>query len=204
MKLLSPFSTSIPRILLTKAVVGFITLVCLSLILATAWQMSLSRSERFTNAELTVYNIVRAVEQHTQDTFKHADNTLRHLVEHIEHDGVSGNDQKSRLTKLMAQNVANTEGIQEIFIYNEKGNWVANSFAKDFKARNISDSAYFIYHQEHKDDSVYIGSITESRTTGDMIIPVSRRINAADDSFAGIALATIPVTYFQSFLSDWT
>ncbi|MGF6667155.1 sensor domain-containing diguanylate cyclase [Pseudomonas monsensis] len=199
MKLLSPFSTSIPRILLTKAVVGFITLVCLSLILATAWQMSLSRSERFTNAELTVYNIVRAVEQHTQDTFKHADNTLRHLVEHIEHDGVSGNDQKSRLTKLMAQNVANTEGIQEIFIYNEKGNWVANSFAKDFKARNISDSAYFIYHQEHKDDSVYIGSITESRTTGDMIIPVSRRINAADGSFAGIALATIPVTYFQSF-----
>ncbi|PWE41408.1 sensor domain-containing diguanylate cyclase [Pseudomonas prosekii] len=199
MKFLSPVSTILPRILLTKAVVGFISLVCLSLILATAWQMRQSRSERFANAEMTVYNIVRAAEQHAQDTVKQADNTLRDLVERIENDGVSSNDQKARLKKLMAQNVVNIEGIQGIFIYNEQGNWVANSFPEDTKTRNNSDRAYFIYHRDHADESLHIGSIVKSRTTGDMIIPISRRINAADGNFAGVALATIPVTYFQNF-----
>jgi len=199
MKYLSLLSTRLPRMLLTKAIVGFIALVCLSLILATAWQMSQFRGERFVNAQMTVYNIVRAAEQHAQDTVKQADNTLQDLAERIENDGLSGGVQKARLTRLMAHHVKNAEGIQGLFVYDEHGNWLVNSFSKFINARNNSDREYFIYHRNHPGDSLYIGSIIESRTTGDLIIPISRRINAANGKFAGVVLATIPVAYFQAF-----
>ena len=184
--------------MLTRALIGFIALVCLSLILATAWQMNQSSRERVATAKIAVSNIVLAAEQQAQDTVRQADNTLRDLVERVEHDGVEG-DQQSRLAKLMAQDVVNVDGIQGLFIYDAQGNWVANSFSQGIKVKNNSDRAYFAYHRDNTDESIHLGSIVESRSTGDMVIPISRRINAPDGTFAGVALATVPVAYFQTF-----
>ncbi|MEQ7920265.1 sensor domain-containing diguanylate cyclase [Xanthomonas sp. WHRI 1810A] len=183
---------------LTKALIGFIALVCLSLVLATAWQMNQSKLERIVTAKIAVSNIVRAAEQQASDTVRQADNTLRDLVERVEHDGVTG-EQQTRLSKLMAQDVANMGAIQGLFIYDAQGNWVANSFSWGVQAINNRDRAYFGYHRENADESIHVGSIVQSRSTGDMVIPISRRINAADGTFAGVALATVPVAYFQAF-----
>ncbi|MBD8599932.1 sensor domain-containing diguanylate cyclase [Pseudomonas sp. CFBP 8772] len=198
MKPLYLTSTRLAPSVLTKALIGFIALVCLSLILATAWQMKQSRNERIATAKISVSNIVLAAEQQAQDTIRQADNTLRDLAERVEHDGVEG-DQKVRLEKLMTQAVMNVDGIQGLFIYDAKGNWVANSLVQGTPLNTNSDRAYFLYHRDNPDASIHIGSIVESRSTSDMVIPVSRRINAADGTFAGVALATVPVAYFQSF-----
>jgi diguanylate cyclase (GGDEF)-like protein len=127
-----------------------------------------------------------------------ADNTLRDLAERVAHDG-SGPDQQERLTKLMARQVNDIEGVQGLFIFDAQGNWMANSFSEGLQTKNNGDRAYFRYHREHDDQSIHVGSIVESRTTGDMVIPISRRIQTADGAFAGVALATVPVSYFQSF-----
>ncbi|MBD8710304.1 GGDEF domain-containing protein [Pseudomonas sp. CFBP 13711] len=183
---------------LTRALIGFIALVCLSLMLATAWQMNQSRLERIANAKIAVSNIVLAAEQQAQDTIRQADNTLRDLVERVGHDGVAG-EQLLRLTKLMAQDVINVEGLQGLFIYDAQGQWVANSFAHSVQEKNNGDRAYFAYHRDHTDESIHVGSIVKSRNTGDMVIPISRRINTPDGEFAGVALATVPVACFQAF-----
>ncbi|TFZ33782.1 diguanylate cyclase, partial [Pseudomonas syringae] len=92
-------STRLAPTMLTRALIGFIALVCLSLMLATAWQMNQSKRERVATAKISVSNIVLAAEQQAQDTLRQADNTLRHLVERVEHDGVEG-AQQARLAKL--------------------------------------------------------------------------------------------------------
>ncbi|KPW46378.1 GGDEF domain-containing protein [Pseudomonas syringae pv. broussonetiae] len=198
MKRFSFISTRLTPSALSKALIGFIALVCLSLTLATVWQMNQSKLERAATARIAVSNIVLAAEQQAQDTLQQADNTLRDLVERVEQDGVAG-QQQSRLTRLMAQDLINVKGLQGLFIYDAQGNWVANSFANGVHTRNNEDRDYFIYHRGNPDPSIHVGSIVESRNTGDMVIPVSRRINAADGSFAGVALATVPVAYFQAF-----
>ncbi|MEX6665582.1 diguanylate cyclase [Pseudomonas sp. W2-17] len=198
MKPLYLTSTRLAPSVLTKALIGFIALVCLSLILATAWQMNQSRIERIATAKIAMSNIVLAAEQQAQDTVRQADNTLRDLVERVQHDGVEG-EQRARLEKLMAQAVVNVDGIQGLFIYDAQGNWVANSFSQGAPLKNNSDRAYFAYHRDSTDESIHIGSIVESRSTGDMVIPISRRINGDDGTFAGVALATVPVAYFQTF-----
>lgn len=198
MKPLSSVSTRLTPATLTQALQGFIGLVCLSLILATAWQVNQSRHERIATAEIAVSNIVRAAEQQAQDTMRQADNALRDLAERVEYDGTYG-EQKVRLVKLMAQTVMNTKGIQGLFIYDAQGNWVANSFSQNPQMKNNGDRDYFIYHKENVDESIHIGSIVVSRTTGDMVIPISRRISSTDGRFAGVVLATVPVAYFQDF-----
>ncbi|UZJ59169.1 diguanylate cyclase [Pseudomonas sp. KU26590] len=198
MKPLYLTSTRLTPSMLTKALIGFIALVCLTLILATAWQINQSRNERIATAKISVSNIVLAAEQQAQDTLRQADNTLRDLVERVEHDGVEAG-QHARLEKLMAQAVVNVDGIQGLFIYDAQGKWVANSFSQGTLLKNNSDREYIAYHRDSTDESIHIGSIVESRSTGEMVIPISRRINAADGTFAGVALATVPVAYFQTF-----
>lgn len=184
---------------LSLSLIGFILLVCTLSILATAWQVVQSSNERVDTAKIAVSNIVLAAEQQARDTMLQADNILRDLAERVAYDGV-GPDQQERLSKLMARQVNTVEGIQGLFIFDAQGNWTANSFSHGLQTKNNSDRAYFIYHREQSDDgSIHVGSIVESRTTGEMVIPISRRIEFADGTFAGVALATIPVSYFQSF-----
>ncbi|MDO7927554.1 diguanylate cyclase [Pseudomonas sp. KFB-139] len=183
---------------LSAGLIGFIVLVCVSLILATAWQIQQSADERLANAQMGVSNIVSAAEQQAQDTVRQADNKLRDIVERVESEGMD-RPQQLRLHKIMSQDTATMDSIQGLFIYDEEGNWIANSFSPNVSKKNNSDRDYFIYHRENIDDSIHIGSIITSRTTGEMVIPVSRRIQSPDGGFAGVALATIPVAYFQRF-----
>jgi len=178
--------------------VCFIVLVCVALVASTAWQMNQSARERMDNAKMGVANIVRAAEQQARDTVRQTENTLRDLAERVEVDGLDP-AQKSRLSGLMARKVESAEGLQGLFIYNERGDWVANSFFQGQTTKNNSDRAYFIYHRDHDDKGMHIGSILTSRTTGELVIPVSMRLQHADGSFAGVALATLSVGYFQRF-----
>ena len=93
----------------------------------------------------------------------------------------------------MAQNLVTVEALHGLFIFDAQGNWVVTSFPESVLTKNNGDRAYFIYHRDNADESIHIGSIVESRTTGDMVIPISRRVNDADGKLAGVALATVPV-----------
>jgi diguanylate cyclase (GGDEF)-like protein len=194
------FSTRLTPKALSNSLIGFIALVCLLLILATGWQMQQSANERVDAAKVSVSNIVLAAEQLARDTMLQADNTLQDIAERVAHDGI-GAEQQSRMTTLLARQVERIDGLQGLFIFDAKGNWVANSFSRGVQTKNNSDRDYFIFHRDNTTQAIHIGSIVQSRTTGDLIIPISRRIESPDGSFAGVALATIPVAYFQNFFS---
>jgi len=183
---------------LSMGLIAFISLVCVTLVFAIAWQLKQSADERLTNAKIAVHNIVRASDQQAQDTLRQAENILSNLAERVENDKLDA-EQRLRLSKLMAKNVEATDGIQGLFIYDKNGDWVVNSFSSETVAKNNSDRSYFIYHKNHPGSAIHIGKIILSRTTGDMIIPVSRRTQHPDGSFSGVVLATLPVAYFQSF-----
>jgi diguanylate cyclase (GGDEF)-like protein len=47
--------------------------------------------------------------------------------------------------------------------------------------------------------SAHVGVPIESRSTGRWVIPVSRRLNHPDGTFAGVVLATVDMSYFRAF-----
>ncbi|MCS3408068.1 GGDEF domain-containing protein [Serratia sp. AKBS12] len=187
--------------LLLQAAV-FVIIVAVTLIVLNAWQIWHARQIDLKTAENTSSNLARSLAQHADDTFKQVDNTLLELTERLDHDG-RGPAQRARLHKVMQAQVENAPQLHGSFVYDAQGRWIATSFGNVPTQANNSDRAYFRYHQTHDDKRPYIGQVIRSRTTGDLVIPISRRLENPDGSFGGVVLATLYVDYFRQFYDDF-
>lgn len=58
---------------------------------------------------------------------------------------------------------------------------------------NFADRAYFQYHQTHADTGLRIGHPVISKMSGQRIIPLTRRANRSDGSFAGVVVVSLAV-----------
>ncbi len=153
---------------------------------------------RLREAEVVAANLARSLAQHAEDTVKQADTVLVGLIERLETDG-TGAAQLDRLHHLLVTQVAELPKLHGLFVYDEHGRWLVNSQPTLNRSANNSDREYFIHHRNNSDDYPFIGRPVQSRSTGEWIIPVSRRISRTDGSFAGVALATIHMSYFSKY-----
>lgn len=186
------------RIPLTSLALIFVILVCLSLASIDGWRSWTARNVQLNEMGVSTSNMTRAIAQHADDTIKAADTTLVGLVERVQADGTEPGALR-RLHALLAERVTELPQLQGLFVYDENGRWLVNSLPAMPSNVNNSDRDYFIYHRTHIDPKPYIGLPIRSRSTGVWIITVSRRINHADGSFGGVALATISMDYFNKF-----
>ncbi|MEN0106531.1 MAG: sensor domain-containing diguanylate cyclase [Pseudomonas sp.] len=180
-------------------------LVCfgLSVVLALeGWQLYQSYRQAFFQARQAATNLTRATEAHVRDAIRQADTLLVGVVERSEWEGLERLN-SSRMQAFLSRQVNVLPQLHGMFIYDRTGRWlVTNSGVIPANANN-ADREYFIYHRDHDDRGVHIGRVITSRSTGELVIPVSRRINAADGSFAGVALATLKVAYFNDFYAQF-
>ena len=84
-----------------------------------------------------------------------------------------------------------------VAVADERGDVVLSS--GPFKQANIADREPFIVHTREDSGKLFIGKPLLSRITGKWSIPMTRRINKPDGSFAGIASASIDPGYFTDF-----
>lgn len=187
---------------LPRSVLGFVILVCLSLVLMDGWRSWAARKSQLQEAEISTANMARAIAQHADDTIKAADTALVGIVERIEADGTTPTA-LDRIHKLLVRRTAELTQLKGLFIYDENGQWLVNSLPVMPLNVNNADRDYFIYHRTHQDDKPYIGLPIKSRSSGVWIMTVSRRISHTDGSFAGVALATIDIDYFNKFYNSF-
>ena len=64
-----------------------------------------------------------------------------------------------------------------------------------------SDRDWFTYLATHKDAGMFVGAPARSRAVFTTAIFMARRMEAADGSFAGVAVAALDVGYFEDFYS---
>ncbi len=117
-------------------------------------------------------------------------------------DGI-GEPNLDRIHSLMAKRVIELPQLHGLFVYDQDGRWVVNSQQTMLKGLNNSDREYFIFHRDHPDRGPHIGPPVKSKSTGEWIVTVSRRIDHGDGSFAGVALATINMNYFKKFYEQF-
>lgn len=178
---------------------GFFTvLVCFSITSITLWQLRQSRNHELDIADTTVANLSRSMAQQADDTFDQADIPVAGIVERLSFDGF-GSASSSRMHEFLRATAASVEQIQGLFIYDKEGNWAATSMSHVPANANNADREYFQFHKAIDSTLPYIGQAVRSRTTGDWIIPLSRRVNDSAGNFAGVVLATIELSYFDRF-----
>lgn len=178
-----------------RSAILFLVAVCLSLVAVAIWESWSSRQYHLRDKEVAMSNLAQTLASQAQASIKQADTILFGLVDRLEIDGMD-HEQIPRLQRLLSSQRNELSQLHGLFIYDEKGQWVANSNGIIPAYANNSDREYFIFHQEHPDRGPYIGPSITSRSTGEWIMPVSRRINHPDGSFAGVVLATLYLDHF--------
>lgn len=180
----------------------FVIIVALTLILFSSWQIWNAHQRNLNRAEDEFTNLARALAKHAEDTFTQVDNNLLDLTERLQTDGI-GQPQLQRLQRVMQAQLVNLQQLHGLFIYDSHGRWLATSSGRLITDANNADREYFKYHLSHNTNSLYIGKVIRSRSTGDLIISVSRRFNNPDGSFAGVVLAALYVDYFRKFYDNF-
>ena len=181
---------------------AFVVLVCVAILALSGWREWTFRDAALRNAEVGVANLAQSLAQHAEDTFELADTFVIGLAHRLETDGTS----PAAIAKL--QNVIDLSKpmlgrIRGLFVYDETGRWLATSEKVNLAAFNNSDRDYFQHHRQSADRQMLIGKPIKSRSGGQWIIPVSRRFNHPDGSFAGVVLATIDSAYFSQFYKEF-
>ena len=178
---------------------GFFTvLVCFSITSITVWQLRQTRNHELEIADTTVANLSRSMAQQADDTFDQADIPVAGIVERLNYDGFDA-ARDPRMHDYLRAIAGSVEQIQGLFIYDKDGNWMATSLNRMPVNANNADREYFQFHKNMDSVLPRIGQAIQSRTTGDWIIPISRRVNDADGHFQGVVLATIELAYFDRF-----
>ena len=181
---------------------AFVAIVCFTLVAIDCWNSLRAREIHLQQMNVAASNLARAMAQQADDAIKKADTALVGIVERVEHDGTDP-AAVERLRKVLAMRVAELPQLDGMHIYDENGNWVANSRQGPPQNLNNADREYFVFHRAHEERGPHIGIPVKSRTTGELLVPVSRRINHADGRFAGVVLATIDIDFFMKFYDSF-
>lgn len=191
------------RFSLLPLAITFVVVVCMSLLATQVWMAWRAREVQLREAARASANLAQSVAQHAYDTIKEADTALVGLVERIEKDGVSDLE-LTRIHDLLVMRVEELPQLHGIFVYTKDGSWLVNSQKVLLRNLNNADREYFKYHKNSTERGPHIGPPVRSKSTGDWIITVSRRINLPDGGFGGVALATIDMKYFKVFYDKFS
>ena len=179
-----------PLVALTAAALA---VLCMSLVAAVAWMSWSSWHVHLREAEVTTANMAQALAAQADTALKVADVVLESTVERAEDADVKDRDGLRQHLMHLAAKAAEIHGL---FVYDATGRWIATSLPTP-QSGNNAERNYFMFHKTHRQRSTYISAPVRSKSTGLWIIPISRRLEHADGSFAGVALATLRLDSFE-------
>jgi diguanylate cyclase (GGDEF)-like protein len=177
--------------------IALLVATCVLLAGIHGWSLWTSRQGQLEQTTASTSNMARALAAQAETSFKVADAILAETVERVEHDGVES-AAGHHLHERFLQIAAHSSEVHGLFVYGPDGSWQVTALASAVQANN-ADRDYFDYHRTHLERRTRVGKPVRSRSTGVMVIPVSRRIDRPDGSFGGVALVTLDLGYFGRF-----
>ena len=179
-------------------VIACLSIFCVMLLALDALGLWRAHERRFQEAGRSAANTAQAVARQADDAITAADLALAWVVRRVEGD-LDRDDFFGDLGEALAARATSLPQVAELFVFDEAGNWVANSLRVMPRDANSSAAPYFVHHRANPNPEAYIGPPEKSRINGEWVMTVSRRISRPDGSFAGVAAATIPLSYFKDF-----
>jgi len=187
---------------ITFGAVFFIGLVAFAMVCLLGVSRYHTYYGRLEEAEVATVNIARAASEHADKTVELVDAILFGIVERVEGDGLAP-DKQPRLHALLEASVNKMPALQGLFVYDAQGNWMISSVGRAQTSANNADREYFKFHRDHFDRDVHVGKPIRSRSSNAWVVPMSRRLQDASGEFTGVALATVPIQYFQDYYDDF-
>jgi hypothetical protein len=145
---------------------------------------------RLREARATTENMARTLATQAYMELEIADVMLEDIAEHVRNEGNNDHTGERQHLQQLSKNIVEIAGV---FIFDAQGDWLAASGAG--QDGNNADRNYFIYHQTHAQLGSHISAPAQQIKRA--VLPVSRRVEAADGTFAGVVLVTLGLTSFE-------
>lgn len=157
--------------------------------------------EKLARATTDSQNMARVLEEHTKAVIQKTDILLKHIASEI---APKNGEKKHASDKTHASLKTLQESVPEIFrlrIIQSDGYNLASSLKENNSLLYYGDRPYFIRHRDNPSLGLDISEPIVGRTHPGWQIMLSRRLNYADGSFAGIVSSGIALSYFEDFFS---
>ena len=188
------FSTSVG---VNSAIVLFNAILIAILWIAVLTLVRIERDATIRAAIDRIDNLAIAFEQYTARTIENADAVIRYLMREYARTG------EVDLAKFVASYTIDSKTITGIVLADERGNAITTAYPTTPASwTNVADREHFSVHVTRDDGRLYVGKPITGRITGRAGIPLTRRINKADGTFGGVAMALIEPARFTDVLHD--
>ncbi|WP_336777098.1 sensor domain-containing diguanylate cyclase [Pantoea sp. USHLN256] len=185
---------------LLKSIVLSGVLLIVTVVSMNIWTLREAWLGTVRQAQESAMNLALSQSRQAEDTFLQTELSLRQIQRDLQLQ-LATNIQGADLSHTMRELQRRLPQLHGLFYYDADGKWIATSAARVPTDINNSDREYFSYQRVNRRNSVHIGPVITSRSTGDRVIPVSLRVSDASGGFKGVLLATIKVDYFRRFYS---
>ena len=182
------------RFWMPLAVLVFGALVVLLICAAVLWQLDNQRSAILDEARKHTSNLARAFEEHIRRTVKEVDQTLLILKRGYETD-----PKRFALWEWPAKELLLQDLSVQIAMADRDGNIAGTTEGPARVTASVRNEDYFIYQASRTTDSLFFGKPVAGRGAGHWSIPLSRRLNAPDGSFAGVLIVSLDPYYLARF-----
>ncbi|HEV2186178.1 MAG TPA: histidine kinase dimerization/phospho-acceptor domain-containing protein, partial [Stellaceae bacterium] len=172
----------------------FGALVVLLIAGGVAEQLSSEKSAIVEEARKHTSNLARAFEEHIRRTLKEVDQALLVLKRGEEND-----PQNFRLWEWPGKELLLQDLTVQIAMADKNGVIVGTTDGPAPVTVSVKNEDYFLYHVDHSSDSLFIGRPVKAGAAGHWAIPLSRRLNARDGSFAGVMIVSLDPYYLARF-----
>ena len=181
--------------------VVFVLALCLLLLVIQVSDGWRARHERLADVGVATTNMSHALAAQAESSVRVVDTVLAGVVERVENDGMTGAGH-TRLQLHLKNMVTKVEELHGLFVFGPDGHWLMTSQDR-IPLYSVFDREYFQYHLKNPDLFVHVDKPVRSRSSNDWVLPVSRRLNNPDGTFAGVALGTIRIAYFSTLYESF-
>ncbi len=155
------------------------------------------RDEAIAASNRTLAALVHSLAEHAARTLAEADRALRAVVETLD-DPRAGASSTHDLLKRLSNELPQVRSMLQL---DSTGRAVADAVALPPRPFVGADRPYFRVQREATTDDLFVGLPVRGALSGQWTIALSRRVLAADGSFAGVVAAALDLAYFNSFFS---
>ena len=172
----------------------FGALVVLLIVGGVVQQLTAERRAILAEAQQHTSNLARALQEHIRRTLKEVDQALLVVARTYEDD-----PQHFKLWAWPGRDLLLQDLQAQIEIINRDGIVEGTTDGPATVTVSVRSGDYFAHHVDHNDNALYFGKPIVGGGAGHWLIPLSRRLNNPDGSFAGVAVVILDAYYLARF-----
>ena len=165
---------------------AFGALVVLLIVGGVVQRLSSERTAILREAQQHTSNLARALQEHIRRTLKEVDQALLVLERSYE-----DNPQNFKLWQWPGRDLLLQDLSAQIEIVNRDGIMLGTTDGPAPVSVSVRNADYFLHHADHNDNALFFGKPIVGGGPGHWLIPLSRRLNNPDGSFAGAVVVLL-------------